>query len=204
MTSPYNDPIRNPGVAPDPARVTPTPQGMVGQPYPAQPDDRYGPGGGATRAVQDPNRADVQDDDASYERYRAEDRSLGEIASDLLNNASTLIRQEVDLAKAEAKDSASKAGKGVGMLVGAGIAGLLALIALTLTAWWGMAVLIGSDSDPALGWSGLIVTVIWLIIAGVLVAVGKGELKKIRGLKQTQETVKKIPNAATGNEEKNR
>ena len=143
-------------------------------------------------------------EEQSYARYQSEDRSLGEIATDLLDNATTLIRQEVELAKVEAKQSATRAGKGVGMLVGAGVAGLLGLIALTLAAWWGLAILIGSDTDPALGWSGLIVTVIWLVIAGILAAVGKGELNKMRGLKQTAETVKKIPNAATGHEEKNR
>lgn len=209
MTSPYDDPIRNPGVAPDPARVTPTPQGMVGSPdltdesqgarfAPPSEHEAYPAAGvgGATRAV--------TPEEASYERYRAEDRSLGEIASDLLNNATTLIRQEVELAKVEAKQSATRAGKGIGMMAGAGVAGLLALIALTLTAWWGLAVLIGSADDPSLGWSGLIVTIIWLVIAGVLFAVGKGEFNKVRGLQQTQDTVKKIPNAATGNEEKNR
>ena len=103
--------------------------------------------------------------DASYARYRAEDRSLGEIASDLMDNASTLIRQEVELAKAEASQAASRAGKGVGMLAGAGVAALLALIALTLALWWGLAVLIGSVAAPALGWSGLIVMVIWLVEA---------------------------------------
>ena len=145
----------------------------------------------------------VEPPDESYQRYRQEDRSLGEIASDVLDNASTLIRQEVELAKAEAKDSAAKAGKGVGMLVGAALAALLALIALTLMMWWAFAVLIDSD-DPALGWSGLIVTVIWLVVAGALAAAGKSELAKIKGLPKTQDTVKKIPNAATGHEEKNR
>ena len=117
-----------------------------------------------------PEAAGLSETDESYQRYRHEDRSLGEIASDLLDNASTLIRQEVELAKAEAKDAAGKAGKGIGMLVGAAIAGFLALIALTLMLWWAIAVLIGGD-NPALGWSGLIVTVIWLVVAGVLVVV---------------------------------
>ena len=150
-----------------------------------------------------PEAAGLSETDESYQRYRHEDRSLGEIASDLLDNASTLIRQEVELAKAEAKDAAGKAGKGIGMLVGAAIAGFLALIALTLMLWWAIAVLIDGD-DPALGWSGLIVTVIWLVVAGVLAMVGKSELDKIKGLPKTQDTVKKIPNAATGHEEKNR
>lgn len=144
----------------------------------------------------------LSETDESYQRYRHEDRSLGEIASDLLDNASTLIRQEVELAKVEAKAAAGKASKGIGMFVGAAVVGLLALIALTLTLWWAIAVLIGGN-NPALGWSGLIVTVLWLVVAGVLAAVGKSELNKIKGLPKTQDTIMKIPNAATGHEEKN-
>nr|WP_231980080.1 phage holin family protein [Tessaracoccus coleopterorum] len=77
---------------------------------------------------------------------------MGDIASDLIDNATTLIRQEVELAKVEARQSASKAGKGAGMFVGAGITALLGLIALTLALWWGLAVLLGSAEDPSLGW----------------------------------------------------
>lgn len=144
------------------------------------------------------------DVDESYQRYRQEDRSLGEIISELMDNTSTLVKQEVELAKAEAKQAASRAGKGVGMFAGAAIAALMALFALTLLLWWLFAVLIGSSTDPALGWSGLIVTVIWLAVAGVLAVLGKSALDKIKGLPQTQETMKKIPNAAKGHEEENR
>lgn len=155
-----------------------------------------GQGGGAHEVSSDV--------DESYQRYRQEDRSLGEIVSELMDNASTLVKQEVELAKAEAKQSATRAGKGVGMFAGAAIAGLMALFALTLMLWWLFAILIGDSAEPALGWSGLIVTIIWLIVAGVLAALGKSALDKVKGLPKTQETVKKIPNAVKGNEEENR
>ena len=142
--------------------------------------------------------------DESYERYRHEDRSVGEIISEVMDNASTLVKQEVELAKAETRVAAAKAGKGIGMLVGAAMGAFMALFALTLLLWWVIGVLIGSSTAPALGWSGLIVTVIWLVVAGILAVVGKSELDKIKGLPKTQETIKKIPNAATGHEEKNR
>ena len=90
------------------------------------------------------------------------------------------------------------------MLGGAGVAAHLFLISLTLTAWWAIGVALGSATQPSLGWSGLIVTVAWLLIAVVLGLLGKSELSKIKGVPQTQETLQKIPNAATGNEEKNR
>ncbi|MDO5734868.1 MAG: phage holin family protein [Propionibacteriaceae bacterium] len=142
--------------------------------------------------------------DESYQRFRREDRSLGEIVSEVMDNASTLVKQEVELAKAEAKVAAGRAGKGIGMFVGAAVGALMALVALTLCLWWAIGVLIGTETSPALGWSGLIVTIIWLAVAGILAAVGKSELDKIKGLPKTQDTITKIPNAATGHEEKNR
>ncbi|MDN5569739.1 MAG: phage holin family protein [Propionibacteriaceae bacterium] len=184
---------------------------LGGEPLPDEVPLGTPPGANAPRAASthvggahEARTTDEVEADASYDRYRSEDRSLGEIASDVLDNASTLIRQEVELAKAEVSQSASRAGKGVGMLVGAGVFGLLALIALTLCLWWAIAVGIGSAADPALGWSGLIVTVLWLVVAGVLAALGRSELNKIKGLPKTTETLQKIPNAAAGNEEKNR
>ena len=54
------------------------------------------------RRPQPPVESPPADADESYAIYQAEDRSIGEIASDVLGNASTLIRQEVALAKAEA------------------------------------------------------------------------------------------------------
>lgn len=179
MTAPHTDPVptaRDPyGIRPDPHLATPPP-GF---------------------------NADEAEKEASYARYRSEERSLGEIATDLFDNATTLIRQEVELAKVEAKQSASKAGKGAGLMAGAGVTALLGLIALTLGMWWGFAVLMGTREDPALGWSGVIVAVIWLALAAVLAMAGKSEFAKMRGLPKTAETVKKIPNAAAGNEEKN-
>jgi hypothetical protein len=110
----------------------------------------------------------------------------------------------VELAKAEAKESASRAGKGVGLMAAGAVFALLALIALTLALTRAFAVVIGSYSAPAWGWGALVVTAIWAIVAVILVVVGRGALAKVRGLPETTETVSKIPNAVTGNEEKNR
>ena len=131
-------------------------------------------------------------------------RSLGEIASDVLKDASTLIRQEVELAKAEVRESASRTGRGAGLLGGAGVAGHFALLFLSLAAWWALAVWIGTADRPALGWAGVVVGVVYAVVAAALAASGRGELKRVRGLPHTTETVSKIPNAVVGNEEKNR
>ena len=138
------------------------------------------------------------------EAYEREDpRSLGEISSDLLENASTLIRQEVELAKAELRQSATRTGKAAGLLGGAGVVGHLALVFISLALWWALGVAIGSAGAPALGWSGLIVGVLYAVIAAVLAAIGRTKLKEVQGLPRTTETLKKIPNAVKGNEEMN-
>jgi hypothetical protein len=125
-------------------------------------------------------------------------RSIGQILGDVSRDVSTLMRQEVALAKAEARQSATRAGKGVGMFVGAGVAGMLFLVFLSVCVWWALGGLIGR------GWSALIVAVIWAIIAVILVAAGRAEMKRIRGLPQTAETMGKVPNALKGQEEENR
>jgi Putative Actinobacterial Holin-X, holin superfamily III len=120
--------------------------------------------------------------------------SVGEVFSELTADLSTLMRQEVELAKAEVRQSATQAGKGAGMLAGAGVAGHLALLFVSVAAWWG----IGDTTGH--GWSALIVGGAWLIIATVLGLVGRREITAVSGVAQTAQTVKKIPDAITGNE----
>lgn len=125
-------------------------------------------------------------------------RSVGEILGNVTRDLSTLMRQEVALAKAEASESASRAGKGIGLLVGAALGGFFLLLFLSTALWWALGTQIGN------GWSALIVAAIWGIIAAVLFSVGKKELQKVRGLPDTADTVGKIPNALKGKEENNR
>lgn len=125
-------------------------------------------------------------------------RPLGELISEITEDLSTLVRQEIDLAKAEAKESATRAGKGVGMFGGAGLAGHFVLLFLSVALWWGLGDAIGY------AWSALIVAAIWAVIAVVLVTVGRKEFQSIRGMQRTAETVQKIPNAVKGHEQENR
>ncbi|WP_028280665.1 phage holin family protein [Arthrobacter sp. H5] len=113
--------------------------------------------------------------------------SLGSLLGEVSRDISTLMRQEVELAKAELKESGSRAGKGAGMLAGAGVAGHFLLLFLSIALMWALAELVG------LGWAAVIVAVIWGIVAAVLAALGKKEMKSIRGMPQTAETVKEIP-----------
>ncbi len=118
---------------------------------------------------------------------KAESASLGDLLGEVTRDMSALLRQEVDLAKVELKESATRAGKGSGMLGGAAVAGHFALIFLSLALWWALGTLWG------LGWSGVVVAVIWGIVAGILAVLGRKELKAIKGLPQTAQTLQKIP-----------
>ena len=59
------------------------------------------------------------------------DRSIGELMKQLAEETSTLVRQEMELAKAEMTEKGKRAGIGAGILSAAGVVGLLALGALT-------------------------------------------------------------------------
>jgi hypothetical protein len=122
--------------------------------------------------------------------------SVGELLSDVTRDLSTLIRQEVELAKAELRQSAAKAAKGAGLFAGAGVSGHMVLLFGSIAAWWG----IGDTTGH--GWSALIVSGAWAVIAAVLALTGRGEIKAVTGLAQTAESVKKIPDAVKGNEER--
>jgi hypothetical protein len=131
-------------------------------------------------------------DDAHQENSNT---SLGELFSDLSQNVSTLVRQEAELAKAELRESARAAGKGVGLYGGAGIAGNFVLLFLSLAAMFGLSLWVGY------GWSALIVAVVWAIIAAVMAAVAKKQFKSVKGLPKTTETIKDIPPAFNPKEE---
>ena len=118
---------------------------------------------------------------------KADTNSLGELLSDVTRDLSTLMRQEVELAKVEAKQSATRAGKGGGMLAGAGVAGHFVLLFLSIALWYALGELMG------LGWSAVVVAVIWGIIAAILASVGRKELKAVKGMPQTGETLSEIP-----------
>lgn len=113
------------------------------------------------------------------------ERSLGEIIGDIASDLSTLVRQEIDLAKTEIKEEATKAGKGAGFLGGAGLAGYLVLLFLSLTIMFAL----GEVMD--LVWAALIVTVLWGVVAAALAAVGRKRLKEAGpAIPRTKQTLK--------------
>ncbi|MFB9378047.1 phage holin family protein [Kineococcus gynurae] len=118
-------------------------------------------------------------------RPAGEDRSLGEIVSSITGEFSTLVRQEIALAKAEAKQDARTAGKGVGLLAGSGVAGHLFLVSLTAL------VVIVLGGGIGYGWAALVVTVVWALVAAVLALRGRAALRRLPPpLEETQQSVK--------------
>jgi len=126
---------------------------------------------------------------------KAADTSLGDLLSEVTRDVSILMRQEVNLAKAEVRQSATRAGKGAGMLGGAGYAGHLTVLFLSFAAWWGLGQVIN------IAWAAVIVAVVWAIVAAVLFVMGRNELKSITGTPETVDSLKQIPDALKRNEE---
>ncbi|GAB3032328.1 phage holin family protein [Parafrigoribacterium mesophilum] len=118
---------------------------------------------------------------------KAASTSLGDLIGEVSRDFSTLLRQEMELAKAELRQSATRAGKGAGLYGGAGVAGHFAVLFLSIALWWGLGYLIGN------AWSAVIVAVIWGIIAAIMYVIGRREMSAVKGMPQTVETVKKIP-----------
>lgn len=121
--------------------------------------------------------------------------NVGELFADISRDLSTLMRQEVELAKVEMRESATKAGKGAGMLGGAGVAGHFVLLFLSIAVWWGLGNEIGR------GWSALVVAAVWAVVAAVLASKGRQEIKQVKGIPQTTKTAREIPDALKGNED---
>ncbi len=123
-------------------------------------------------------------------------RSVGELLGDVTNDLSTLLRQEVALAKAELRETSVHAKAAGGMFAGAGVAGHLALIFLSLALWWAL-----GDLLDSLGWSALIVGVLWAIVAAVLAMQGKKRMQRATPVApKTMDTAKDIPDALRGRE----
>jgi uncharacterized membrane protein YqjE len=113
------------------------------------------------------------------------EQPIGELLKQLSEETSTLVKQELALARAELEQQGKRAGLGAGMLGGAGVAGLLTLGALTAT-------LIGVlDTAMAFWLAALIATVLWAAIAGVLALQGRNKIKQATPpAPQTVDTVK--------------
>jgi uncharacterized membrane protein YqjE len=113
------------------------------------------------------------------------DSSVGDLLGRVTTDLSTLMRQEVELAKVEIKEEATKAGKAGGMLAGAGAVGYLVLVFLAL------ALMFALDAAMPIGWAALVTAVLLGIVATVLFVLGRKQFQQVNPKpEQTVETLK--------------
>jgi putative superfamily III holin-X len=114
------------------------------------------------------------------------ERSIAELFSKLSAETSTLIRQELELARAELTEKGKEAGKGAGLFGGAGAVGLLGAGALTA----GVILLL----DLAIaGWlAAVLVGLVYVAVAGFLAVQGRDRIQRATPPvpEQTVDTVK--------------
>jgi uncharacterized membrane protein YqjE len=122
----------------------------------------------------------------AHQQEDLRDRPVGDLVKQLAGQTSTLVRQEIDLAKAEMSQKATTAGKGAGLLGGAAVVGLLAAGSLT-------ACLILALGEVIPDWlAALIVALVMGAVAAVLAIQGRNRIRAATPPvpEQTVETVK--------------
>ena len=99
--------------------------------------------------------------------------SLGVLIGQLTEDLGALVRDEVQLAKLEIKEDATRVAKAGGMLGGAGFAGYLTILLLSLAAAWGLAEVV------PIGVAFLIVGIVWAVVGAVLYAAGRARMREV-------------------------
>ena len=100
------------------------------------------------------------------------ERPIGDLLKQLSQETTTLVKQELDLAKAEVAQKGAQAGKGAGMFGGAGVMGFLALASLTA------AFILLLDGAVPIWAAALIVAAVYAAIAGVLAIQGRNKVQE--------------------------
>lgn len=119
--------------------------------------------------------------------------SVGDLVGEVSQDLSTLMRQELSLAKAEMKQEAAKTGKAAGVLGGAGFAGYMVLLFASIALWWALSNVMDQS------WAALIVAGIWAVIGVVLYAAGRRRLREVHPTPaRTAETLKELPDTVKG------
>jgi uncharacterized membrane protein YqjE len=123
---------------------------------------------------------------ASTDQNELRERPTADLLKELSDHTTTLVKQEIDLAKAELSEKAKKAGLGAGMFGGAGLFGVFAFAALTTC------IIAALESPLNLWLAALIVAVVYAVVAGVLALQGRNKVKEAGPPvpEQTTESVK--------------
>jgi hypothetical protein len=127
-------------------------------------------------------------------RPDVEGTSVGELMGEVAKDLSTLMRQELELAKVEVKAEAKKAGTGAGLFGAGGFAGYTVLFFPFTPLWWALSHLVGHS------WSALIVAVLWGVIGAVAYVMGKKKFQQVNAKpERTVETLQQVPGALKPN-----
>jgi uncharacterized membrane protein YqjE len=116
---------------------------------------------------------------ASDRRADGTERSLSELLSELSDDVSRLLRQEVQLAKVELKQEATKAGKAGALLGAAATLGFVALLLLAWAASWGLAAVLPT---------GLAFLVVGVVVGAIAAGLGLAGKKRVQRINPTPET----------------
>lgn len=124
-----------------------------------------------------------------------EEESLGSLVAQMTSHISALVRSEIELAKAEFRFDAKRVGTAVGMFAGAAFMAHLCLILASFTIAYALAQVMPH-------WLAfLIVTVLYLLVAGLAVLFGVRRLKGLAGMKRTTRSIKGLKEIATPDEQ---
>ena len=127
-------------------------------------------------------------------RPDVEGTSVGQLLGEVSKDLSTLMRQELELAKVELKVEAKKAGQGAGMFGAAGFAGYMVLMFLSIALWWAL------ENVMDAGLAALIVAILWGVIGAVAFVMGKKKFSQVHPKpERTVETLQQVPGALKPN-----
>jgi hypothetical protein len=137
-----------------------------------------------------PDRSDTV---TSADRPEVSDSSVGQLIGEVTSDLSKLLRQELELAKAEVKQEATKSGKAAGLLGGAGFAAYMVALFLSISLWWALANVLDE------GWAALGVAGLWAVIGAVLASAGRKQLRAVNPKpERTIQTLQEVPEALKG------
>ncbi|SHI52474.1 phage holin family protein [Wenxinia saemankumensis] len=102
-------------------------------------------------------------------------RSVTALLQDMFEHLQALVRNEVDLAKAEAREALTKAATGIGLLVASIVVAVCALNVLT----GALVAALAAGLDLSVGWASLIVGIGYLVVVAILVAIARANFKNI-------------------------
>jgi putative superfamily III holin-X len=182
MSSPYSGatPVGSqPGYPPEPPQADYAGSTSYGQQDAGYADDSFGAhAGDRGTPMTEAGRPDV------------DGASVGALISEVTKDLSVLMRQELELAKAEVKVEAKKAGQGAGAFGAAAFAGYMVLMFLSFALWWAL------ENVMDAGLAALVVAVLWGIVGAVAFVTGRKKFRQVNPKpERTVDTLQQVPGA---------